>query len=73
MDLTEILKQLRTQLEGLDVSILALERLAAARPRRGRPPKWVAESKVAGEDGTARNSRRKHIGAKKNGRVRRDK
>jgi hypothetical protein len=41
--LQEILKQLRREKQLLTEAILVLERLMAesAKPRRGRPPKWL--------------------------------
>jgi len=45
MDLEAILKQLRDERAQVEVSILAIERLQAGQaPRRGRPPKWIAEA-----------------------------
>ena len=44
MDLKAILKQLREQRDQLNISIQAIERLAAGSPRgRGRPPKWLTD------------------------------
>lgn len=41
-DFTTMLNQLRSEREGLDEAILAIERLAAGgKKRRGRPPKWM--------------------------------
>jgi hypothetical protein len=47
MDIPNILRQLREQLEAIKISIAALERVAASKgPRRGRPPKWMIEAKT---------------------------
>jgi hypothetical protein len=47
MDLPNILRELHDQLDALNISILALERVVAAKgPRRGRPPKWMKEAKA---------------------------
>jgi hypothetical protein len=44
MDITRILEELRTEREQVEMAILSLERLGAARgKRRGRPPKWISE------------------------------
>jgi len=47
MDLLRISKQLRERLAQVNLSILALERVEAARPRgRSRPSKWLADAKA---------------------------
>jgi hypothetical protein len=46
MDLTDILDQLRQRLAAINDAIAALERAEAGKPRRGRPPKWIAAAKV---------------------------
>ena len=43
MDLEKVLAQLHQELEQLDAAILSLERLQTEAPRRGRPPKALAE------------------------------
>ena len=43
MDFSKVLAQLREELENLDAAILSLERLRQEGPRRGRPPKALAE------------------------------
>jgi hypothetical protein len=43
MDLSKALIQLRKELAHLDAAILSLERLQARAPRRGRPPRVLAE------------------------------
>jgi hypothetical protein len=46
MDLEVILKELREELIHVNMSILALERLAAGEHRgRGRPPKWITDAR----------------------------
>lgn len=43
MDLSQVLAELREELENLDAAILSLERLQQEdQPRRGRPPKAVS-------------------------------
>ena len=56
MDITGIIQQLRQERARIDESILALESLAAgSAPRRGRPPKWMAEVKLRGRPPTSKN------------------
>jgi hypothetical protein len=43
MDVSKALVQLRRELVHLDAAILSLERLQARAPRRGRPPRVLAE------------------------------
>lgn len=46
MDLKKVLEQLRAERADLDAAILSLERLQKeGRPRRGRPPKALAQLK----------------------------
>ncbi len=46
MNMQKALADLRFQLEVVDHVIVAIERLAAMRePKRGRPPKWLQETK----------------------------
>lgn len=47
MDLSKVLSQLREELANLDAAILSLERLKTDAPRRGRPPKAMAEANKA--------------------------
>jgi hypothetical protein len=55
MNLTPIIEQLRNELDALNMSILALERVAAGRgTRRGRPPKWIAVAKDAVTSGRSK-------------------
>jgi hypothetical protein len=45
VDINQILAELRQERDHIDQSILALQRLGASKgPRRGRPPKWLAEA-----------------------------
>jgi hypothetical protein len=55
MNLTPIIEQLRNELDALNMSILALERVAAGRGTpRGRPPKWIALAKNAAAQGRSK-------------------
>jgi hypothetical protein len=55
MNLTPIIEQLRNELDALNMSILALERVAAGRgTRRGRPPNWMALAKDAATAGRSK-------------------
>jgi hypothetical protein len=48
MDILSILDQLRNELEAVNESILALERIQAGHQRRrGRPPAWLIAAKQA--------------------------
>ena len=48
MDLSKVLTELRAELANLDAAILSLERLKQeGPPRRGRPPKALAEANKA--------------------------
>ena len=51
--LRAIIDQLRRELEEVRYALWALESVAAGRPRRGRPPKWVAERKGRRRPGKA--------------------
>lgn len=42
MDIDHILADLREKRDGLDEAIVALQRMVAGSPRRGRPPKWLS-------------------------------
>jgi hypothetical protein len=62
MDILTILDQLRNELEAVNESILALERIQAGHQRRrGRPPAWLIAAKQAHtpEAPPARRGRRK--------------
>jgi len=43
--LRKLIDQLRRELAEIDYTIRALEALASGKRRRGRPPKFVAESR----------------------------
>jgi len=58
MDITKILKELRSEREEIERAILALERFGGK--RRGRPPKWM---KAIGEPTQAKP--KKQIGRSK--------
>jgi hypothetical protein len=45
VDVTAILEDLRSQRDRVLECILALERLEARKPRRGRPPSWIAAAR----------------------------
>jgi len=49
MNVIHILTQLRSEKQRLDEAIITMQRLAAVTgmKRRGRPPKWLTESRVA--------------------------
>jgi hypothetical protein len=66
MDLPNILKQLREQLEQIDISILALERMEAGKKRGpGRPPKWLVATKTPAIPIRRSSAGRKPAGAKR--------
>ena len=46
MDVTELLEQLRGERDRVWECIRAIELLAADKPRRGRPPKWIVAAKA---------------------------
>jgi hypothetical protein len=47
MDIMKMLSELRSERAHLEEAILVLERLARGHgKRRGRPPKWMSESRV---------------------------
>jgi hypothetical protein len=49
MDITKILDELKGERDQIEMAILSLERLLAGRgKRRGRPPAWLSQIKVAG-------------------------
>ena len=55
-----VLEELRRELENLDSAIACLERIQGVRPKRGRPPRFLAELKLKKEaDGEA--SRKTHV------------
>jgi len=65
MDILKILAELRSEKERLEEAILTIERLAAGSlgKRRGRPPKWMANVKVATGTSLAPKKRRKFSAA----------
>ena len=46
-DFMKIVKELEQERDQLNHAIEAIRALAANKPRRGRPPKWMAASKDA--------------------------
>jgi hypothetical protein len=51
MNLEKILGDLRDEKRRIDEAISALERISAMRPRRrGRPPRWLQEQRVKGDE-----------------------
>ena len=65
MDIHRILAELRSEKERLEEAILTIERLAAGSlgKRRGRPPKWMANVKVAEGASPASKKRRRFSAA----------
>jgi hypothetical protein len=65
MDIQKLLAELRSEKERLEEAILTIERLAAGSlgKRRGRPPKWMANAKVATATSLAPKKRRKFSAA----------
>lgn len=53
MDLAKVLEELRRELEYLDAAITSLEHLQQTGPRRGRPPRALADLKETGKEGAA--------------------
>jgi len=54
MDISVILENLKAQRDRVLECIVALERLEAQKPRRGRPPNWIASARsVALESGSS--------------------
>ncbi len=47
MNITQMLAELRAERDTIDATILAIERLAGntGPKRRGRPPKWMSDTK----------------------------
>jgi hypothetical protein len=50
MNVNAILDEMRAQHTLVGECIIALERLAAQAPRRGRPPLWLAAAKTPAAD-----------------------
>ena len=58
LDVDKMLAELRLEREQIEEAILTLERLARGRGRRrGRPPSWLKEAGVAGDDDVADEDR----------------
>ena len=50
MDIPRLIAELRAELLQIDEAILALQRLGlSGGKRRGRPPKWMSETKAVGD------------------------
>jgi hypothetical protein len=64
MDLSKALAQLRRELVHLDAAIASLERLQARVPRRGRPPRLLAEIQKAATPKPGPTGRRRARGDK---------
>lgn len=48
MDYTKVLGELRTEHQRLNEAIEVMERLAAGKTRRGRPPLWMTKHRANG-------------------------
>lgn len=58
MKLADIIGELRDELDALNVSILAFERIEQSKgPRLGRPPRWIATAKGAASSKPRKASR----------------
>jgi hypothetical protein len=55
VDVQKILSELRQEREQVEEAILSLERRGAGGKRRGRPPKWMVESRKEQPSGIKRN------------------
>jgi hypothetical protein len=56
MDIDRMLKELRSEREGVEQAILVLERMALGRgKRRGRPPAWMKTIKRRGRPKGSKN------------------
>ena len=49
MNLTKAIAELHEERERIDQAIQVLSRFGSVTKRRGRPPKWLAEVKTAGQ------------------------
>jgi hypothetical protein len=66
MDVNKILEELKAEREQVEMAIISLERLGAARgKRRGRPPKWMSEVSAATAAKPKRRGRPPGSGKKK--------
>jgi hypothetical protein len=56
MNIAKMLAELRAEREQVEQAILVLERIAAGQGRRrGRPPKWMTETKRRGRPPGSKN------------------
>jgi hypothetical protein len=58
MDVNRIIAELRGELTQMNEAIMALERIAYSRKRRGRPPAWLTAIAKAPEEPFAAQKRR---------------
>ena len=58
MDVNRIIAELRGELTQMNELIMALERIAYTRKRRGRPPAWLTAAAKASEGADAAPKRR---------------
>ena len=59
MDINKTLEELRQERECLEEAILCFERLArGSGRRRGRPPKWMLESRTSADTNPTRKPRK---------------
>ncbi|MGA2184700.1 MAG: hypothetical protein ABSH47_16900 [Bryobacteraceae bacterium] len=66
MDINKILEELRAEREQVEMAIISLERLGAARgKRRGRPPKWLSAATAVAAAKPKRRGRPPGSGKKK--------
>lgn len=49
MDIEKAIADLRKQKDRIEQAILAFEKLAREKPRRGRPPKWLSRAATSDE------------------------
>ena len=50
----KIIKELEEERDQLGQAIEAIKALAANKPRRGRPPKWMAQAKASARNTTGK-------------------
>ena len=53
-DFIKIIKELEAERDHLNEAIEAIRALAANKPRRGRPPKWMAQAKASTRNTTGK-------------------
>jgi hypothetical protein len=58
MDFNRIISELRGELTRMNEAIMALERIAYSRKRRGRPPAWLTAVTKASEEPDVEPKRR---------------